>query len=677
MTTHRAFRRPRSLLLLAAAAMCLSVAQPALPATITVTGTGDAVLVDGSVTLREAIASINGGANINADVVAVGAYGTADTINFAIGGGGLHTIALVGVPLDTTTKPLIINGFSQPGSAPNTNATGALNATYTIQIDASGASGGTGGVFNVSGGSSTIRGLVINGGSSSSGIRIVSSGNHVEGNYIGTNATGTSAIPNGSHGVLIADGTGNVVGGTTPDTRNLISGNSGDGVDISGPASGHTVQGNLIGINAAGTAAIANTLNGVSIENSPNNTVGGTAAGAGNVISGNGDFGLAVFDAATAGTTIQGNRIGTNVAGTASIANALGGVDLRGGAHDNTIGGTTAAARNLISGNDLFGVQLLDTGVNGNIIQGNFIGTDVAGAASLPNSGFGILVAFGNTNTIGGSARRSGEHDRLQHRHRGRDRRRRDHFGNPVLGNSIFSNSDLGIDLGGDGVTGNDACDADTGSNGLQNFPVITSVLASVGSTEIIGTLNSTASTGPYRVEFFSSPTCDPSGFGEGKTFLGIATPSTDPTCASSFDVTLPVTVSAGSFITATATDPSNNTSEFSQCFAVVGGPTATNTPTITPTFTVTSTPTNTPAGVPTNTPTVTPTNTTTATPTNTPTGTLTPTSTPTSTPTFTPVPGGFTPTPVVAGVPMLSPSMFVLLGLALGAAALLLMKRR
>jgi hypothetical protein len=250
---------------------------------------------------------------------------------------------------------------------------------------------------------------------------------------------------------------------------------------------------------------------------------------------------------------------------------------------------------------------------------------------------------------------------------------------NAILGNSIFSNGGLGITLSGNPPTVNDHCDADTGANFQQNFPVITVVNAFAGSTNIQGTLDSTANTGPYRIEFFSSPSCNagsPNDFGEGKTFLGAATPSTDGSCAATFDVTLPVSVSPGSVVTATATDPNNNTSEFSQCFpvgAVVtptptitpGGPTLTPTSTATPTSTPTATPTATPTptptstitpGGPTFTPTATPTLTATPTRTNTPTQTITPggptftpTATPTltSTPTQTVTPGGptFTPT--------------------------------
>jgi hypothetical protein len=140
--------------------------------------------------------------------------------------------------------------------------------------------------------------------------------------------------------------------------------------------------------------------------------------------------------------------------------------------------------------------------------------------------------------------------------------------GNAILGNSIFSNGGLGIDLNDDGVTANDACDADTGSNTLQNFPVITSVTAGVGSTTVQGTLNSVAST-QYRIEFFANDACDPSGFGQGKTFLGSSDVMTDGSCNGSFDVILPVSVAPTDRITATATDPNNNTSEFSACAGV------------------------------------------------------------------------------------------------------------
>ena len=651
-----------------------SAAGLASAATITVTGTADSIVVDGLVTLREAITSANNNANVNADVVAVGAYGVPDTINFAIPGAGLHTILLVGFS-PVITESVIINGFSQPGASPNTNATGALNAVYTIAIDGSGGFGGSANLI-ITGGSSTIRGLVINRGALNglSGISIGSSGNHIEGNYIGPDAAGTSASFPNNNGVLIVGGSGNVVGGTTPDTRNLISANGFNGVSINSPSLDNFVQGNLIGTNAAGTAALANAGAGVQVSG-PDNTIGGTAAGAGNVISGNSGFGVFLTDSVpsvTTGTVIQGNLIGTNAAGTAAVANTQGGIVVASGSHNNVIGGTTAAARNVISGNGSDGIFLRDVGGDGNVVQGNFIGTNAAGTGALGNGGFGILTTSTSSNTIGGTAAGAGNTIAFN-ASTGVAIGGGTSLQNAILGNSIFSNGGFGISLSGNTPTANDHCDPDTGSNQRQNFPVITSATGGVGSTNIQGTLDSTAVTGPYRIEFFSSPTCNagsPNDFGEGMTFLGIATPSTGASCVASFNVTLPVTVTAGSVITATATDLNNNTSEFSQCFPfgvtltptstptltptiTPGGPTLTPTftPSLTPTLTSTPTLTPTPTRTPTATATATITNTPAGVPTSTPTTTLTPTQTGTSTPTFTPTPT------ITPGGPTLTPS--------------------
>jgi len=124
----------------------------------------------------------------------------------------------------------------------------------------------------------------------------------------------------------------------------------------------------------------------------------------------------------------------------------------------------------------------------------------------------------------------------------------------------------LGIDLETDGVTANDNCDADAGSNNIQNFPVITSAVTGATTTTISGTLNSTAAT-QFRIEFFSNTTCDASGNGEGQTFLGSTTVTTDGTCSTgTFNIVVPNASITGPSITATATDPNNNTSEFSAC---------------------------------------------------------------------------------------------------------------
>ena len=307
-----------------------------LMAVITVTGTGDAInATDGVVTLREAITAANGNKNIS-DVVGVGAYG-ADTIAFDIPGSGVHTIAPTS-PLPIITDPVTIDGYTQPGSAPNTNPVGqGLNGNLLIEIDGENAGNVRFGMINIETGDSTVRGLVIN---RTQGVKIGLNGstgnNLIEGNYLGTDTTGTMSFPGFStgsvdrvHGVSM-ETVGNTIGGTTPAARNLISGNTGSsdttgayGIRANGsfPANIDTfVQGNLIGTDVTGTKALGNGSGGV-LAISPNLTagnviVGGPEAGAGNVISGNGGFGVRSRNG-----VVQGNFIGTDVTGTLALGN--------------------------------------------------------------------------------------------------------------------------------------------------------------------------------------------------------------------------------------------------------------------------------------------------------------------------------------------------------------------
>ncbi|HSD71497.1 MAG TPA: CSLREA domain-containing protein, partial [Thermoanaerobaculia bacterium] len=215
-------------------AFLLLVPASLLANTITVNSVLDTPANDGTCTLREAIvaANTNTASGAAAGECAAGAAG-ADTINFAISGAGLHTIILVSTGLPAITESVTIDGFTQPGSSANTNAAGALNAVYTIAIDGSGA-GGTSAIFTTIGGSSTFRGLVVNRGAlqGQSGFSIGSSGNHIEGCYIGPDATGTLANFPNNNGVLIVGGTGNVIGGTTAAQRNLISANGFDNISL-------------------------------------------------------------------------------------------------------------------------------------------------------------------------------------------------------------------------------------------------------------------------------------------------------------------------------------------------------------------------------------------------------------------------------------------------------------
>ncbi|MDO8614606.1 MAG: thrombospondin type 3 repeat-containing protein [Dehalococcoidia bacterium] len=399
-------------------------------------------------------------------------------------------------------------------------------------------------------------------GNDSNGVEIRfagATGNLVQGNYIGTDVTGSLDLGNTSHGVMINGAPSNTIGGTAAGARNVISGNNLDGVMITeAGATGNLVQGNYIGTKSDGVGALGNTLDGV-FSAAPGNTIGGTTPSARNVISGNDVNGVVI--AGATGNLVQRNYIGTDVTGALDVGNTFDGVLITGSS--NTIGGTTAGARNVISGNDSNGVEIRFAGATGNLVQGNYIGTDVTGSLDLGNTSHGVMINGAPSNTIGGTA--AGARNTIAFN--GGDGVFADPTagtGNAIDPNSIHSNTGLGIDLGVDGVTANDLNDPDVGANNLQNFPVVTSALCcGAGGTVITGSLNSTAGT-MFALEFFTNPACDPSGNGEGQSFLGSASVTTVNN-----DAAISVTVgpaAIGSFVTATATDPANNTSEFSAC---------------------------------------------------------------------------------------------------------------
>jgi hypothetical protein len=283
----------------------------------------------------------------------------------------------------------------------------------------------------IDGSNNTVSGCVISG-NAISGIGIDGGSNNlVVGNHIGTDFAGTKAIPNGYGGVAIWDGaSGNTIGGTSPSLHNLISGNATPtsnghhaGVAISGTGTkGNVVEGNFIGTDINGATALRNADGGVSIFNGASgNIIGGTANGAGNLISGNGaasssSSGVAIFGSDTAANLVEGNLIGTDLTGTKAIGNADGGVVISGGATGNTIGGPAISARNLISGNGPStgsivypGVVITDTGTTANVVEGNFIGTQLKGTMPLGNAPGGVAVLNGATgNTIGGTIEGAG-----------------------------------------------------------------------------------------------------------------------------------------------------------------------------------------------------------------------------------------------------------------------------
>jgi CSLREA domain-containing protein len=571
------------------------------------------------------------------------------------------------------SEPVIVDGYTQPGASQNTLAIGD-NAVMLIKIIGDSTadevirlcSGTTCGLPGDSSGS-TVKGLCLAGNPNNPLVFVGSNNDVVAGNFIGVETDGATVISNGTPVQVSNNTSGSIIGGTSPSARNVIASNGGFAL-ILNDGSNTAVQGNYVGTNAAGTAAIGSLPTGVDVEQGTGVTIGGSASGAGNVINATGNgvtIGGVCFNCAV-NTTVQGNLIGTDATGTVAFYALNIGVQM-GQSINTTIGGSTPGAANVITAR-ANGIQIGGS-PTGMVIQGNKIGTDITGTMPLANGNCGVAVSLTSSGTIGGV--NTGEGNIIAFNalngvsifgFAG------DNTTWAILGNSIHDNARLGITLAGCGATvptPNDHCDPDGGGNDLQNYPVITSAAFSNGNVMLSGTFDSVANT-MFRLEFFSNGQCDPGGFGQGQHFLGSIVVATAGDCTSAFGpVSFPL--SAGQdFATATATrlDGAGNpieTSEFSQCINIFGAPTPTPTPsptstptpaptaTFTPTPTATFTPTPTPTAThtpsPTATATFTPTPTATFTPTPTPTATHTPS--PTATATFTPTPTAtFTPTP-------------------------------
>ena len=435
-----------------------------------------------------------------------------DVITFNIPGSGVQTISSTN-QLPPLTDPVTIDGYTQPGAIPNSLAVGS-NAVLLIELNGAQANSPYG--LNITGGNCTIRGLIINR-FKNYGIYIDSKGNNViAGNFIGTNASGTAAfpIPNNGSGVFIKT-PNNLIGGLTPGDRNVLSGNGnpngGTGIYLTtASATGNKIIGNYMGTTASGMLPIGNYNDGIILNDASSNVIGGLTPAERNVISGNNSYGISV-GGSSSNNQITGNFIGSRADGTGSFFGNGTGITFVQSASGNTVGGTALGAGNLIAFNNGAGVSVDDTSIN-----------------------------------------------------------------NAILGNSIYSHlNQIGIDLytGALGVTPNDVGDGDTGANSLQNFPVITAVISTGGTTTIQGTLDSAVSK-QFRIELFSNDACDPTGFGEGQNFLGFANVTTNASGQGSFTFNVPTANVVGGFFTATSTDPSGNTSEFSACASgVVSSP--------------------------------------------------------------------------------------------------------
>ena len=544
--------------------------------TITVNTTADTVANDGTCSLREAITSANTHAASGAasgECIA-GLTGT-DLIVFNISGPGPHVIAPTS-PLPEITEPLVIDGLSQPGAVGNI-------WPPTLQIVLNGGSAGAGANgLRILTNNSLVRGLVVNQ-FNGSGISAHGNSNVIQGNLIGTNVTGTMPMGNGV-GVRVSipgsSSPGNLIGGTTPGARNLISGNNGPGIsfDGNGSTSPDRAEGNFIGTDITGTLDLGNTGHGVRVQGL-SSTVGGTTPGAGNVISGNDQDGVFVSNPASLNRVprILGNLIGTDVTGTARLGNTGHGVSVAQG--NFTIIGFGANGGNVISANGGAGIRLAGPATMASNVQSNFIGTDISGTLNLGNNLDGVLISDCLSQSIGGLSVFSPGANRIAFNARDGIRiEGASATGNQFFYNSIFSNAGLGINLGLDGVTPNDSGDADTGPNRLQNFPVLTSAVANGTSTTVQGTFNARPNF-DYLFHFFSNTAADPSGNGEGGTWLAEEVIRTDGSGNASFVVSLPTSIPPGQSITSTATlsdlaatsAERDGTSEFSNAQVVEG----------------------------------------------------------------------------------------------------------
>jgi len=514
----------------------------------------DGVYDPAHLSLREAIELANAGPGL-------------DTIHFDVPGPGPHTIQPAS-PLPVITDPVVIDATTEPdyAGAPVVQLDGSLAGPANGLHVTAGGSTIRGLAINQFAAQPDVlksgHGIVLDGGE----------GNLVEACYVGIDVTGSAALGNGGAGILVLESIGNTIGGTTPGARNVISGNQRQGILLAFQAHGNLVIGNYLGTDATGGTPLGNLLSGVEIVDARENLVGGTDPGTRNVISGNavgvtirGTHGMVVPTA----NRIEGNYIGTNAAGDAAIANGIGvsivDADL------NVVGGAVAGAGNVVSGNGV-GIQVFGYGILGGIglppmfseanqILGNSVGLAADGTSPLGNASHGIFVDWGGNLAIGGID--GGESNTIAFN--GGDgvyvKRSANHV---IRGNAIFSNTGLGIDWGVDGVYQNRPPSA-AGFFYGSNYPVLTRAFSGAGSTTIEGTITGPASPAqgivqPCVVDFYSTPIADPSGHGEGTTYLGSITVS--PRGEAPFSTTFPVEAAPGHLITATSTRE-DDTSEF------------------------------------------------------------------------------------------------------------------
>ncbi len=452
----------------------------------------------------------------------------------------------------------IANGNTIAGNFIGTDPTGmsAIGNGYGVRI-----SSGTG---NIIGGTTAADRNIISG-NSNHAIYISSASNTIIGNYVGTDYTGTAAIPNtGGYGIYISAANNNVIG--DPNAGNVVSAGVA-GIMIAN-SDGTIIQGNYVGLNAAGTAALSNSDRGIYLKNSTNTLIGGTDAADRNVISGNLNHGIHI-NSSSNNNTVEGNYIGTDYTGNVAIGNVGSTLCVDASSNNNVIG--APGAGNVIAAGSDQGIRL--DGVSGTVVQGNSIGVGANGTTPLGNTGDAVWLQNATNTTIGGTS--TGTGNIIANSKFGTV----GHNGVEIIGtssgvailhNSIYGNAGLGIDLGSDGVTANNG----TKNSGLPNygmdFPVI--IYARLNGTSLtlngyVGSATNQSTFANAIVEFFQSDN-SPSGYGQGRRYLGCLTTDAN----GNFNGTLTVSgIAKGDKITATATDAGNNTSEFGPNIVTAG----------------------------------------------------------------------------------------------------------
>jgi hypothetical protein len=418
-----------------------------------------------------------------------------------------------------------------------------------VQVDGKSLPGGTtSDGLTITAGGCTVKGLDISDFPGNGITLALGSSNVIQGNFIGCALDGTTKLPNGNNGLMISNSAANVVGGTNALTRNVVVDAQNDGIHIEGTgAFGNQVLGNIIGLNYTGLIQEGVSGNGIVVSNAAWNVVGGTNTGAGNIISSHGGTGVVIRGSSASFNLVQGDFIGTDITGTNAASCNGNGITIF-NAPSNTIGGLTFSAANVIADNNQNGIAISGPTANYNTVQGNFIGTDQTGTLNLENNQDGVITTTAINNLVGGLTPGAG--NTIAFNNAGGVVVSRGQCA--ILGNSLFSNA------------GNPGDIRLLNSGNLNAVPpALTGVTNDTTVTQISGVLTNYPGN-TYRIEFYASPNVS-----DAKTFLGATDVVASTTGVAVFNLTLITGNITNQYVTATATDPGGNTSQLSVSQAV------------------------------------------------------------------------------------------------------------